>query len=270
MELLVDLLRRLHRHRCISRIHRHQARRRAQLHALRPDLQFAELRGNIDSRLDRARDFDAIVLAVAGVERIGRAGELTQRLDVSQLVPQVGQGALAVECRDDDHATRTALELIDHHLAAGDEVWIVSSSPAEIVEPFADIIGVTGAIASRAEVDERGRYTGRLEFFCQGDNKAVAMRALASERSLDLANSSAYSDSETDVAMLTAVGHPFAVNPDRSLARIAQDNSWPTLVFSHPVRARDRRTPHTPYVVGAIVLAALAVVGRRTRRRREL
>lgn len=89
-------------------------RRRAQLHALRPDLQFAELRGNIDSRLDRARDFDAIVLAVAGVERIGRADELTQRLDVSQLVPQVGQGALAVECRDDDHATRTALELIDH------------------------------------------------------------------------------------------------------------------------------------------------------------
>lgn len=165
---------------------------------------------------------------------------------------------------------REALELIDHHLAAGDEVWIVSSSPAEIVEPFADIIGVTGAIASRAEVDERGRYTGRLEFFCQGDNKAVAMRALASERSLDLADSSAYSDSETDVAMLTAVGHPFAVNPDRSLARIAQDNSWPTLVFSHPVRARDRRTPHTPYVVGAIVLAALAVVGRRTRRRREL
>ena len=82
---------------------------------------------------------------------------------------------------------REALELIDHHLAAGDEVWIVSSSPAEIVEPFADIIGVTGAIASRAEVDERGRYTGRLEFFCQGDNKAVAMRALASERSLDLA-----------------------------------------------------------------------------------
>lgn len=165
---------------------------------------------------------------------------------------------------------REALELIDHHLAAGDEVWIVSSSPAEIVEPFADIIGVTGAIASRAEVDDRGRYTGRLEFFCQGDNKAVAMRALATERGIDLTSSSAYSDSETDVAMLSAVGHPFAVNPDRPLARIAQDNSWPTLVFSHPVRARDRRTPHTPYVVGAMLLAVLAVAGRRTRRRREL
>lgn len=165
---------------------------------------------------------------------------------------------------------REALELIDHHLAAGDEVWIVSSSPAEIVEPFADIIGVTGAIASRAEVDDRGRYTGRLEFFCQGDNKAVAMRALATERGIDLTSSSAYSDSETDVAMLSAVGHPFAVNPDRPLARIAQDNSWPTLVFSHPVRARDRRTPHTPYVVGAMLLAVLALAGRRTRRRREL
>ncbi|MBU6232808.1 MAG: HAD-IB family hydrolase [Acidobacteria bacterium] len=165
---------------------------------------------------------------------------------------------------------REALELIDHHLAAGDEVWIVSSSPAEIVEPFADIIGVTGAIASRAEVDDRGRYTGRLEFFCQGDNKAVAIRALANERDIDLASSSAYSDSETDVAMLSAVGHPFAVNPDRPLARIAQENSWPTLVFSHPVRARDRRTPHTPYLVGAMVLAVLAVAGRRTRRRRGL
>lgn len=163
---------------------------------------------------------------------------------------------------------REALELIDYHLAAGDEVWIVSSSPAEVVEPFADLIGVTGAVASRAEVDDEGRYTGRLSFFCQGENKAVAMRQLAEERGLDLQESSAYSDSETDVAMLSAVGHPYAVNPDRTLARIAQERSWPTMVFSHPVRARDRRAPQTPYIVGAVVVAAFALLGRRAKQRR--
>jgi HAD superfamily hydrolase (TIGR01490 family) len=163
---------------------------------------------------------------------------------------------------------REALELIDHHLANGDEVWIVSSSPVEIVEPFADLIGVTGAVASRAEVDSEGRYTGRLEFFCQGDNKEVAIRQLAADRGIDLAESSAYSDSETDIAMLSAVGRPFAVNPDRALARTAQERSWPTMVFSHPVRARDRRAPQTPYIVGAAVLAGLALLGRRTKRRR--
>ena len=72
-----------------------------------------------------------------------------------------------------------ALELIDHHLAEGDEVWLVSMSPAEIVEPFAELLGITGAISSRAEIDENGKFTGEMEFFAQGENKAVAMRELA-------------------------------------------------------------------------------------------
>ncbi len=69
-----------------------------------------------------------------------------------------------------------ALELIDHHLGQGDEVWLVSMSPAEIVEPFAELLGITGAISSRSKIDEFGKFTGEMEFFAQGPNKAVAMR----------------------------------------------------------------------------------------------
>jgi HAD superfamily hydrolase (TIGR01490 family) len=162
---------------------------------------------------------------------------------------------------------REALEYIDLHKSRGDEVWIVSSSPVEIVEPFAELVGATGAIASRAAVDSDGRYTGALDFFCQGDGKETAIRALASERGIDLAESASYSDSHTDVPMLEIVGHPYAVNPDRELLKIAQERQWPTLKFSHPVRPKTRRLSHTPMVVGVLVLGALGLVSRARRRR---
>lgn len=161
---------------------------------------------------------------------------------------------------------REALDLIDFHLGRGDEVWLVSMSPAEVVEPFAEMLGLTGAVASRACIDENGKFTGELAFFNNGANKAVSIRALAEERDIDLADSYAYSDSETDVPMLRTVGHPFAVNPDRTLARIAHEESWPVLAFSHPVTARRRRS-HTPFVVSALALAALTIVNGRRRRR---
>lgn len=152
-----------------------------------------------------------------------------------------------------------ALELIDHHRSQGDEVWLVSMSPSEIVEPFAELLGITGAIASRAKIDESGKFTGEMEFFAQGENKAVAIRELATQRGIDLATSSAYSDSETDVPMLEAVGHPFAVNPDRSLAKMAHERQWPILSFTHPVLAHDRSKSHTPYLISAVVIAIAAV-----------
>ena len=100
-------------------------RRRAQLAALRPDLTFAELRGNIPTRLDRAGDFDAIVVAAAALERLGRAELATEYLEPSVMLPQVGQGALAVECRTDDTETRaSASPRIDDtraHAAVGAE-----------------------------------------------------------------------------------------------------------------------------------------------------
>jgi hydroxymethylbilane synthase len=92
-------------------------RRRAQLAAARPDLTFAELRGNIPTRLDRAGDYDAIVVAAAALERLEVADRVTELLEPSIMLPQVGQGALAVECRTDDDATRERLAAIDDTLA---------------------------------------------------------------------------------------------------------------------------------------------------------
>lgn len=161
-----------------------------------------------------------------------------------------------------------ALELIDHHLGEGDEVWLVSMSPAEIVEPFAELLGITGAISSRAKIDEFGKFTGEMEFFAQGDNKAVAMRELALKRGIDLDDSFAYSDSETDIPMLEAVGHAFAVNPDRQLTRMAHEKQWPILGFTHPVRVHDRSRSHTPFLVSALVIGIAAVFGRARVRRR--
>lgn len=89
-------------------------RRRAQLLTLRPDLRFEELRGNIDTRLARSEAFDAIVMAVAALDRLGRTPEVVDRLSVDTMVPQVGQGALAVECRADEPAVAGVLRRLDH------------------------------------------------------------------------------------------------------------------------------------------------------------
>jgi hydroxymethylbilane synthase len=88
-------------------------RRRAQLAALRPDLTFGELRGNIPTRLDQAVDFDTIVVAAAALDRLDLAGRIAERLAPTTLLPQVGQGALAVECRADDGDARALLATID-------------------------------------------------------------------------------------------------------------------------------------------------------------
>jgi hydroxymethylbilane synthase len=89
-------------------------RRRAQLAGLRPDLVFANLRGNIDTRLRKAADFSAVVMAAAALQRLGHENRIAEVLDPSVMLPQVAQGALAVECRADDAATRAVLAEIDH------------------------------------------------------------------------------------------------------------------------------------------------------------
>ncbi len=96
-----------------ARIGTGSVRRRAQLAALRPDLTFGSLRGNIGTRLERARDFDAVVVAAAALDRLELADRAAERLDPAIVLPQVGQGALAVECRTGDEATRERLALLD-------------------------------------------------------------------------------------------------------------------------------------------------------------
>jgi hydroxymethylbilane synthase len=95
-------------------------RRRSLVHSLRPELQLEDLRGNVDTRLRRLREgrFDAILLAMAGLGRLGRAGEATEVLDPRQFVPAPGQGAIAIECREGDAAVRAALSPLDHPATA--------------------------------------------------------------------------------------------------------------------------------------------------------
>ena len=89
-------------------------RRRAQLAWLRPDLVFCELRGNIETRLAKAVGFDAVVMAAAALDRLGLAPAVVDVLDPSVMLPQAGQGALAVECRAGDAAVLEALSAIEH------------------------------------------------------------------------------------------------------------------------------------------------------------
>jgi len=96
-----------------ARVATGSVRRRAQMAWLRPDLVFSELRGNIDTRLGHAADFDAIVMAAAALDRLDRRPEIVERLDPQVMVPQVGQGALAIECRADDERLCQRLAAIE-------------------------------------------------------------------------------------------------------------------------------------------------------------
>lgn len=154
-----------------------------------------------------------------------------------------------------------ALECIREHRAAGRKVFIVSASPEEVVAPIARWIGVDEAIATRAELDEHGRYSGRTERYVYGPEKAVAVREVAVRDGIDLSRSWAYSDSATDVPMLELVGHPTAVNPDRELARTAAERGWEIRRFTRRVPLGERvpmpRARHAAVAGGG----AVALVG---------
>ena len=91
-------------------------RRQAQLAHLRPDLRFVGLRGNIATRIARADapDVDAVVVDVTGARWVGLIDRVTEVFEPEVMLPQIGQGALAIECRDDDHATRRLLAVLEH------------------------------------------------------------------------------------------------------------------------------------------------------------
>lgn len=153
-----------------------------------------------------------------------------------------------------------AVQLIRQHQSAGRDVVIVSASGSEVVEPVGAMLGVDHVIATRlAETD--GRYTGEVDFYAYGPHKATAMRELAKEHGYDLSTSYAYSDSETDAPMLEAVGHPFAVNPDKALRVLATENDWPILTFNRPVSLRSRLRLDTPVGIAAVAATAAGAAG---------
>ncbi len=156
-----------------------------------------------------------------------------------------------------------AVELIESHKEAGRRVYLVSASPEEIVMPLARHLGVDHAIATRARVDNTGRYTGEVEFYSAGEHKVEAITAEAEAHNIDLESSFAYSDSVTDLPMLESVGHPVAVNPDKALLKEATDRGWEIRVFEHPRSLNEERTVSAPgpKTVGLGAVAAAAAIG---------
>ncbi|MDX6438713.1 MAG: hypothetical protein QOF45_1296 [Gaiellaceae bacterium] len=156
------------------------------------------------------------------------------------------------------------LNLVQRHRERGEPVYIVSATLQEIVEELAHELAFDGAIGSTCEIED-GVYTGRSLRGAHGEGKAAAIHELAEQEGFDLAASTAYSDSHTDLPFLEAVGNPVVVNPDRELRRIAEDRGWPMLEFTelaYPSVARLR-----PALLGIpLVLGAGAAVWAARRR----
>ena len=142
------------------------------------------------------------------------------------------------------------LEIAYAHQDAGRPIFICTAASQEVADLLGHVLTFDGAIGTRSEI-AGGAYTGRLAGpFTYREGKAEAIRALAAERGIDLARSWAYSDSESDLPMLRAVGHPVAVNPDAPLARIAREEGWDVVRFE----TLGRRLK----LGGAVLTAALA------------
>ena len=137
------------------------------------------------------------------------------------------------------------------HQDAGRPVYIVTAASQELSELLATVLGFDGGIGVRSEIRD-GVYTGRPAGpFTYREGKAEAIREVAQSEGFDLAESYAYSDSESDLPMLRAVGHPIAVNPDSELLRVARHDGWQVITFD--------RLRHRVRILGAV--ATVSAVG---------
>ena len=187
------------------------------------------------SRLDLVKSAFWQVLFVlrgASAERVRSAAEDGMRIldgfSVEEMQHIVGD---AMETVLRPLVYEEPLHLLERHRARGEQVYIVSATLQEIVQHIADDLGFDGAIGSTCEIVD-GVYTGRTLRAAHGEGKARALRELAAVEGFDLAESTAYSDSYSDVPFLEAVGHPVAANPDRKLRRIAAERGWPVVTFA--------------------------------------
>ena len=117
------------------------------------------------------------------------------------------------------------------HQDAGRPIYIVTAASQEMAESLANVLGFDGGVGTRSEIKD-GVYTGRPDGpLTYRDGKPVAMREVAERDGIDLSESYAYSDSESDLPMLRCVGHPVAVNPDSALERVAREEGWRIMRF---------------------------------------
>ncbi len=144
--------------------------------------------------------------------------------DFERLGPQVLAGVLP---RMYPQMLRVAWD----HQDAGRRVYIVTAASQQTAEMIAHVLGFDGALGSPLEIRD-GRYTGVFTGpLNYREGKAERMRELAAREGISLADSYAYSDSESDLPMLRVVGHPVAVNPDGPLAKVAREQGWEVMRF---------------------------------------
>jgi HAD superfamily hydrolase (TIGR01490 family) len=202
-----------------------------------------DVRDNVRFRLQGSTDEATDALRKRVYEAI--AGKRV--VDLARLTPQILAGILP-------RVYPQMLDVAYRHQDAGRPVYIVTAASQEIAELLAHVLVFDGGIGARSEV-RNGVYTGRPDGpFTYRDGKAEAIRQIASEQGYDLADSWAYSDSESDLPMLRAVGHPVAVNPDAELARVARDEGWEIMRF-------DRLGRRLRLAAGAAAIGLLGVSG---------
>lgn len=162
-----------------------------------------------------------------------------------------------------DHIWPGTRAIAQRHLDVGHQVWLVTAAPVEVAGIIAARLGMTGALGSVAERAE-GIYTGRLTgVLLHGPAKAEAVNQLAESYGFDLQNCYAYSDSANDLPLLSLVGHPCAINPDRRLRQHAGGHGW---------QIRDYRTGRKAVRMGLVGAgtAGMVAAGVAVRRRRRL
>jgi HAD superfamily hydrolase (TIGR01490 family) len=170
------------------------------------------LRGSTDAETDALRQ--RVLDSVAG-HRV---------VDLARLGPEMLAGILP-------RAYPQMLEVAWRHQDAGVPVYIVTAASQELADTMASVFVFDGGIGVRSEVRD-GVYTGRPDGpFTYREGKAEAIREVAVREGFDLGQSWAYSDSESDLPMLRAVGHPVAVNPDSHLLEVARAEGWQVMTF---------------------------------------
>ena len=190
-----------------------------------------------------------------------RALEIMHGRSVAELV------AIAEDVYDEVLSLRIfpgTQRLLDQHIRAGHEVWLVTATPVEIAEIIARRLGTTGGLGTVAEHTD-GFYTGRLVGdLLHGEAKAAAVRGLAEKEGLDLSRSFAYGDSLNDVPILSEVGFPCAINPEGRLRKHAAEVGWPVREFRGR-RNATRRGVDAATVAGSAWVVGLAVRALRRR-----